>query len=68
MVKKEKGDHVHGWCCCDNGKFPTLAVILLIWASVWLFNELNVINVNLPWIPVILIVVAIGMIHNRYRK
>jgi len=49
-------------------KFPTLAVVILIWALVWLLNELKVISLNLPWIPVIIIIIAIGMIVNRYTK
>ena len=47
-------------------KFPVLAVILLLFALVWIFNDLGYIRINLPWIPVILAVVAIGMIINRY--
>ena len=49
-------------------KFPALAVILLVIGLVWLLNESNIISVNLPWIPVILIIVAIGMIVNRYNN
>jgi len=52
--------------------FPTLAVILLIFAVVWFLSDLNVlsdlISVNVPWIPTILAIVAIGMIFNRFRK
>lgn len=49
-------------------KFPVLAVILLIFALVWLLSDLGVYTINLPWIPVILIVVAIAMIFNRFNK
>ncbi len=49
-------------------KFPTLAVIILVWALVWLLNELKVISLDLPWIQVIIIIIAIGMIINRYNK
>jgi len=49
-------------------KFPVLAVILLIFALVWLVNELGYLNINPPWLPVILIVIAIGMIFNRLRR
>lgn len=49
-------------------KFPTLAVILLVVGIVWLFNDLNLISIDIPWIPVILIIVAIGLIMNRYSK
>ena len=48
-------------------KFPTLAVILLIFAIAWLLSDLKLININIPWIPVILIIVAIGLIANRYN-
>jgi len=49
-------------------KFPVLAVLLLVLGLVWLLNELQVISLNLPWIPVVLIVIAIGMIWNRFRE
>lgn len=49
-------------------KFPILAVILLIVGLVWLFNELGYFKIDLPWIPVILVVIAIGMIVNRYSR
>ena len=64
-----KNDEKHDWCCSFNSsRFPTLAVLLLIFAIVWLLNDLRIISLNIPWIPVILIVIAIGMIANRYRK
>ena len=46
-------------------KFPTFAVILLVLSLLWLLSEFGVITVSIPWIPVVLIVVAIGMIFNR---
>ena len=48
--------------------FPTFAVILLVLAGLWLLGELNVININVPWFPLIIVIVAIGMIVNHYRK
>jgi len=48
-------------------RFPTFAVILLIVGLLWLLNELKVITINIPWIPIILIIIAIGMIINRYK-
>ncbi len=48
--------------------FPTFAVILLVVGIVWFLNELNLIVVNVPWIPTVLIIVAIGMIYNRLKK
>lgn len=50
-----------------NKRFPTLAVILLVFAVTWLFSDLGYFAIDIPWIPTILIVVAIGMIWNRFR-
>jgi hypothetical protein len=47
-------------------KFPTLAVILLVVAVVWALSDSKVLNIPIPWIPVILAIVAIGMIINRF--
>ncbi len=49
-------------------RFPTFAVILLVIGIVWLLNDLNVFSINLPWIPAILVIIAIGMIVNRYSE
>ena len=47
-------------------KFPMLATILLVVGIIWLLTELKVILIPIPWIPVVLIVIALGMIINRY--
>jgi len=49
-------------------KFPTFAVILLVVGLAWLLNELKVIAINIPWVPLVLVIVAVGMIVNRYRE
>jgi hypothetical protein len=49
-------------------KFPTFAVILLVVGLIWLLNELQVIAIDIPWIPVVVVIVAIGMILNRYQE
>jgi hypothetical protein len=51
-----------------RNKFPALAVILLIFAIVWLLSDLKVFVIDLPWVPVILIIVAIAMIFNRLSR
>jgi len=51
-----------------KSKFPMLAVILLIFALVWLFSEIGYLTLDIPWIPVILAVIAIGMIFNRFGR
>jgi len=48
-------------------KFPTLAVILLIFAGTWLMSDLGYWKINIPWIPTILVIVALSWIINRYR-
>lgn len=50
-----------------KNKFPTLATILLVTGIVWTAEALGYLKINFPWLPVVLIIVAIGMIANRYR-
>lgn len=47
--------------------FPTFAVILLVVGIVWFLSELNVITVDVPWVPLVVIIIAVGMLFNRYR-
>ena len=47
-------------------RFPTLAVILLAVGILWLLSEMGFIAFKVSWWPVILIIVAVGMILNRY--
>lgn len=49
-------------------KFPTLATIILVFAILWLLSELKILTINIPWIPIILIIIAIGMILNRLNN
>lgn len=51
----------------NRPKFPVLAVILLLFGFAWALSELSILIIDIPWIPVILIVIAIGMIVNRYN-
>ena len=46
-------------------RFPILGFIILIFATLWLLRELNVIDFYAPWLPVVLIIIAIGIIFNR---
>jgi len=48
-------------------RFPVLATIILLAGVVWLFNDLDIINFDVPWIPVIVIIIAVGMIYNRFN-
>ena len=49
-----------------EGRFPTLAVILLVVGIIWLLSDLGVMTVSIPWWPVILIIIAVSWIVNRY--
>ncbi len=49
-------------------KFPTFGVILLLIGFVWLLSDTGVITIRVPWVPLILIVVAIGIIVNAFQK
>jgi len=46
-------------------RFPVLAIILLLFAAVWILSDMNILVIDIPWIPIILAVIAVGMIINR---
>jgi hypothetical protein len=52
----------------QKAKFPVLAVILLVFAVAWIFNELGYFKIDMPWIPIVLAIIALGMIFNRFRS
>jgi len=64
MVKKKETASC-GPCCSG---FPTFAIILLVIGIVWFLNDTGYWAFNIPWVPLVLIVVAIGMVFNRYKK
>jgi len=47
-------------------RFPTFALLVLVFAVIWLLKDLGVIVIDVPWVPVILIIIALGMIINRF--
>jgi len=47
-------------------KFPTLAVIILLFVLTWTLSDLGYLDVNIPWIPVILAIFALSWIIDRY--
>ncbi|MFH1850124.1 MAG: hypothetical protein ABH879_08155 [archaeon] len=51
--------------CC---KFPTFAAILIVIGVVWLLNDLNVFSINIPWLPLVLIVLGAGWIVDSQKK
>ncbi|MDD1657169.1 MAG: hypothetical protein LUQ41_01755 [Methanomicrobiales archaeon] len=48
--------------------FPTFAVLILVLALIWLAVELQLITVNIPWLPLIVVLVAAGWIVNHYSR
>jgi hypothetical protein len=46
-------------------RFPILGFIILIFAGLWLLREMDVVSLSVPWLPVVLIIIAIGIIFNR---
>lgn len=51
-----------------RSKFPVFWMVILLLGVAWLLGELGVFNVDVPWIPVIVVVTALGMIYNRLNK
>ena len=48
-------------------KFPTFAVILLVIAVIWFISDLGYITIDIPWIPLVIAIIAIGMILNKHH-
>jgi hypothetical protein len=46
-------------------RFPVFGFIILVFAGLWLLREMDVIDIRVPWLPVVLIIIAIGIIFNR---
>ena len=46
-------------------RFSSFWAIILIVALVWFFNELGYLNFNIPWLPLVLIIIALGAIINH---
>lgn len=54
--------------CCMGGKFPTFAVILLVLGLLWILSDTGVMTVKVPWFPVVLVIVALGIIFGKTAK
>ncbi len=46
-------------------RFPFIGVFILVFATVWLLRETEIVESHIPWIPIILIVLGVGLILNR---
>ncbi len=49
-------------------KFPTFAFVVLILGLLWLAVEMHWITIAIPWLPLIVVVVAAGWIVNHYMR
>ncbi|MFH0840534.1 MAG: hypothetical protein V1865_00905 [bacterium] len=47
-------------CCTWHGRFPTLALIIFVVGLVWLLNDLEVFSAEIPWLPIVLMALALG--------
>ena len=47
-------------------KFPTFAFVVLVLGLLWLAVEMHWITIPIPWLPLIVVVVAAGWIVNHY--
>ncbi len=48
--------------------FPTISIIILVTGILWLINELEILTIDIPWFPVVLIIIGIAGIIEFYRR
>ncbi len=48
--------------------FPTIPVIILVTGILWLINELKILTINIPWFPVVLIIVGVAGLIEFYKR
>jgi len=46
--------------------FPTFWVIVFILAAVWFLGEFLHVSFDFPWLPAIIIIIALGAVINHY--
>ncbi|MBT3940837.1 hypothetical protein HOD83_03535 [Candidatus Woesearchaeota archaeon] len=51
---------------CHCGHAQTPAVIVLILAILWTFAEAGWISLDIPWLPLILIIFSVAMIRHHH--
>lgn len=47
---------------------PTISIIILVTGILWLINELEILTIDIPWFPVVLIIIGIAGIVEFYRR
>lgn len=53
---------------CHCGHTPLPAVIVLILAILWTFAEAGWISLELPWLPLIFVILSVAMIKHHHMK
>lgn len=48
--------------------FPTIPIIVLVTGLLWLINELEIFKTNIPWFPVILIIIGVAGLIDFYKR
>ncbi len=48
--------------------FPTFAFLILIAGVIWLLTELEILTIDVPWLPIVVIILALGWIINHYAR
>lgn len=60
-----------GFCkgMCHGQKFPVFPIVVFLVAFFWLLNDLRILTVNIPWIPIVLLVLSVGwLVKWHYRN
>ena len=62
MDKSKCYHHGHG--------FPAVAGLILLIGILWLLADLEVIALDIPWVPVLVIILSLGMVvkHHNWQK
>tara|TARA_Y100000310_G_scaffold326296_1_gene391026 strand:- start:812 stop:1009 length:198 start_codon:yes stop_codon:yes gene_type:complete len=53
--------------CCSGHALPIFPIVVLAIGVLWLLSELGTIALDLPWLPLIVVVLALGMIVKFYH-
>jgi len=48
--------------------FPTFWVVVFLLAAVWFLGEFLPVNLDFPWLPAMIILIALGAVINHYGK
>ena len=48
--------------------FPTFAFLVLVAGVIWLLTEIGILTIDIPWLPIVVIILALGWIINHYAR